>query len=149
MDCSSLGLFWKLGSLLGHGNGISSISRTLEDLPQISGTHVPLPPYVFSQNGFRGWPQNANKTGFQSMVSTPYDPMEKLGSQPHLRGGERWIKATAGMGQIGGCLGIHFGVLVRLTQTCVTVGLQYLVLAYQFHAHFFPGKTTPMLLVKW
>jgi hypothetical protein len=47
----------------------------------------------------------------------------KYGSQPHLRGGERWIKATAGMGQIGGYLGIHFGVLIRLTQTCVTVGL--------------------------
>ena len=33
----------------------------------------------------------------------------KYGSQPHLRGGEdRWIKATAGMGQIGGRLGVSF-----------------------------------------
>ena len=34
-------------------------------------------PMFFPKMGFRGWPQNtANKTGFQSMVSTPYDPME-------------------------------------------------------------------------
>ena len=37
----------------------------------------PTASLCFSQNGFRGWPQNtANKTGFQSMVSIPYDPME-------------------------------------------------------------------------
>ena len=80
-------------------------------------------PMFFPKMGSGGGPKTLPiKLGSNPWFRSHMTPW-KYGSQPHLRGGERWIKATAGMGQIGGCLGIHFGVLIRLTQTCVTVGL--------------------------